>query len=95
MAHTEFIDSDWEACPAVAEQTEICYGDPTVSGRQDGGDVLDTLGNVFALVSSDNTLLEDVGACFAIALVLKVAYMILLNVLVSKSSKVVSSKRIA
>eukprot|EP00968_Pinguiococcus_pyrenoidosus_P014821 scaffold1355_cov268-Pinguiococcus_pyrenoidosus.AAC.3 len=93
--YNEFIDTTWQECEVDEEGSvcgveEVCYGDrnnPTK--RQDGADVLDALGDVFDVISSDNTLVEDILVCLALGIAVKLLYSYSLYSGVGKTTNIV------
>mmetsp|Transcript_39168 Transcript_39168/g.90443 ORF Transcript_39168/g.90443 Transcript_39168/m.90443 type:complete len:84 (-) Transcript_39168:149-400(-) len=79
MVYLEIADVQYEPCLADRGALEPCYGDPTLSGYQDGGDVLDSLGNIFGAFSSTNRLLEDVLVPLGLAVALPLGCHLLLH----------------
>lgn len=92
MAFLEFSDTTWEACSESTNSTcgsaEICYGDPLVTGRQDGRDVLESLSEVFATVDRESHLVLDTVIVLALAVFCKVCYIAQLIYLVNRMSVV-------
>jgi len=81
MVYNEMIDGTYEQCDLSSD--DQCFGDPAAPGRQDGDDVLNSLGDVFGPFSDENTLVQDILVPLSFALLLKMAHTYLL---VSKAS---------
>ena len=93
LLYNEFIDTTYEECATGPDGTvctsgQICYGNPFEPARQEGGDVLNTLGEVIFLASDKNTLLEDITVLLGIGVVMRVLYMVTMQQLVKKASSV-------
>lgn len=84
MVYTEFIDSTYDSCDKYASN-EVCYG-------QKGEDVLDVLGTIMPLFSSNNKLAADLGCLLLIAAVCKLGYIANLVMISKKASKVIAAK---
>eukprot|EP00978_Attheya_sp_CCMP212_P012579 scaffold31452_cov48-Attheya_sp.AAC.2 len=69
MVYAEFIDATWEPCnPLESTDSAVCV-DST-----DGAAVLDAVGKVYPLISSENKIASDVGIMLLIALFFKFVY---------------------
>eukprot|EP00403_Amphidinium_massartii_P011216 CAMPEP_0178424242 /NCGR_PEP_ID=MMETSP0689_2-20121128/28108_1 /TAXON_ID=160604 /ORGANISM="Amphidinium massartii, Strain CS-259" /LENGTH=649 /DNA_ID=CAMNT_0020045871 /DNA_START=81 /DNA_END=2030 /DNA_ORIENTATION=- len=89
MVYLEIIDTDYEPCDG---STPICYGRSDWSGYQDGGDVLDSLGDIFGSFGSKNTLLEDIVVPLGLAVAFKLIHAVWLNYKTKQASKVNPAK---
>jgi hypothetical protein len=67
MVYAEFIDATWEPC--IESTTSAVCVDST-----DGADVLDAVGKVYPLISSENKIASDIGIMLGIALFFKLIY---------------------
>jgi len=86
MVYNEIIDTSYESCADIGD--DPCFGDPAVTGRQDGGDVLNSLGDVFGPFSDENTLAEDILVPLGLAIFFKICHTYMLNMKSKESSKV-------
>ena len=77
MVYVEFIDNTFSAC---TENDLVCSG-------TDGKTILDSLGNIYGVISSDDTYAEDIACLLAIAVVCKVIYFATLIVKSRTTSK--------
>ena len=77
MVYVEFIDITFPAC---TENDLVCFG-------TDIKTILDSLGNIYGVISSDDTHVEDIACLLAIAAMCKVVYFTSLIVNSRKTSK--------
>ena len=71
MVYTDYIHSEYDSCDKKAYRNEICFG-------QDGDEVLDTLTNVFPLITSKSYSAEDIMVLLVMALIYKFFYVVIL-----------------
>merc|ERR1719231_1525796 len=87
MVYNEIIDSSYEDCNDLPGN-DPCFGDPSITGRQPGGEVLNSLGDVFGPFSDENTLAQDILVPLGLALFFKACHTFMLNAKSKESSKV-------
>jgi hypothetical protein len=83
MVHSEFKDSTYRDYDSCDPNQQLCFG-------KHGGQVLETIHQVFAVVDNNNTFAEDVGCNLLIALVAKVVFFSYVLSLSRKATKLVA-----
>lgn len=75
VVYAIFIDADWSECdPAESENSPVCV--QADGGEVTGADVLDGLGKIYPLITSEKRYAQDFGILVAVAVFYKIMYVI-------------------
>jgi len=86
VIYNEFIDSTYPVCETPSDAQEcLCCTSNTLCHGTDGTSVLDSIGSVYSLINSKDTIAQDVGCMLLIALAFKIGYA---AILIRKSRRV-------